>query len=148
VAVFERDPACQRFIQPVLFFKGFQAVQAYRIGNWLYREGRKDLAYFVQMRASESFGVDVHPAAKIGKGIMIEGRGQGFGQHHDWPLLAHCCGVGRAGGGAADENCGGRACEDRGRGRLRSAVCFHGSAAARRDMRLDWGPAPKPPGYL
>jgi len=72
VAVFERDPACQRFIQPVLFFKGFQAVQAYRIGNWLYREGRKDLAYFVQMRASESFGVDVHPAAKIGKGIMID----------------------------------------------------------------------------
>lgn len=72
VAVYERDPACQRFIQPVLFFKGFQAIQAYRIGNWLWRRGRKDLSYFVQMRVSEAFGVDVHPAATIGKGIMID----------------------------------------------------------------------------
>ena len=72
VAVFERDAACHRFIQPVLFFKGFQAVQAYRIGNWLWKQGRKDLAYFVQMRTSEVFGLDVHPAATIGKGIMID----------------------------------------------------------------------------
>lgn len=72
VAVYERDPACHRFIQPLLFFKGFQAIQAYRVGNWLWRQGRKDLSYFVQMRASEAFGVDVHPAAKIGKGIMID----------------------------------------------------------------------------
>jgi len=72
VAVFERDPACNRFIQPLLFFKGFQAVQAYRVGNWLWRQGRHDLAYFVQMRVSEMFGVDIHPAATIGKGIMID----------------------------------------------------------------------------
>ncbi|MGB3406866.1 MAG: serine O-acetyltransferase [Jannaschia sp.] len=72
VAVFERDPACHRFLQPVLFFKGFQAVQAYRVGNWLWREGRKDLAYLVQMRISEAFGVDIHPGAKIGRGIMID----------------------------------------------------------------------------
>lgn len=72
MAVFERDPACHRFLQPVLFFKGFQAVQAYRIGHWLWRNGRKDLAYFVQMRVSEVFGVDIHPAARIGKGIMID----------------------------------------------------------------------------
>jgi serine O-acetyltransferase len=71
-AVFERDPACHRFLQPVLFFKGFQAIQAYRIGHWLWQIGRKDLAYFVQMRVSEVFGVDIHPAAKIGKGIMID----------------------------------------------------------------------------
>ena len=72
VAVYDRDPACQRYLQPILFFKGFQAVQAYRIGNWLWRQGRQDMAYFVQMRVSEVFGVDIHPAARIGRGIMID----------------------------------------------------------------------------
>jgi serine O-acetyltransferase len=72
VAVFERDPACNRFIQPLLFFKGFQAIQAYRIGHWLWTQGRKDMSYFIQMRVSEAFGIDVHPAAKIGRGIMID----------------------------------------------------------------------------
>ncbi|WP_296424091.1 serine O-acetyltransferase [Yoonia sp.] len=72
VAIYDRDPACHRFVQPLLFFKGFQAVQAYRLGHWLWRQGRHDLAYFVQMRGSEIFGVDIHPAARIGKGIMID----------------------------------------------------------------------------
>ena len=71
-AVFDRDPACLRFIQPILFFKGYQAIQAYRIGHWLWQNGRKDMAYFVQMRVSEVFGVDIHPAARVGKGIMID----------------------------------------------------------------------------
>jgi serine O-acetyltransferase len=72
VAVFDRDPACHRFLQPVLFFKGYQAVQAYRIGHWLWRIGRIDLAYFVQMRVSEVYGVDIHPNARMGRGIMID----------------------------------------------------------------------------
>ena len=72
MAVFDRDPACLRFIQPILFFKGYQAIQAYRIGHWLWQNGRKDMAYFVQMRVSETFGVDIHPAARIGRGIMID----------------------------------------------------------------------------
>lgn len=72
VAVNDRDPACDRFILPMLYFKGFQAVQAYRVAHWLWNEGRKDLARFFQMRASEVFGVDIHPAARIGKGIMID----------------------------------------------------------------------------
>ncbi|KNG92922.1 serine acetyltransferase [Pseudaestuariivita atlantica] len=72
MAVYDRDPACHRFLQPMLFFKGFQALQAYRIAHWLWREGRKDLAYFFQMRASEAFGVDIHPAARLGRGIMID----------------------------------------------------------------------------
>lgn len=72
VAILDRDPACLRLIQPFLFFKGFQAIQAYRLGHWLWHQGRHDLAYFVQMRVSEVFGVDIHPAAKIGKGIMID----------------------------------------------------------------------------
>ncbi|MEL6510882.1 MAG: serine O-acetyltransferase [Pseudomonadota bacterium] len=71
-AIYERDPACHRLIQPILYFKGFQAVQAYRIGHWLWEEGRKDLAYFFQMRVSEVFGIDIHPAARIGKGLMID----------------------------------------------------------------------------
>ncbi|WP_010137990.1 serine O-acetyltransferase [Oceanicola sp. S124] len=72
VATYERDAACHRFIQPLLYFKGYQAVQSYRIAHWLWSEGRRDLAYFFQMRCSEVFGVDIHPAAVIGKGIMID----------------------------------------------------------------------------
>ncbi|QUS35351.1 serine O-acetyltransferase [Falsirhodobacter algicola] len=71
-AVFDRDPACHRYLQPMLYFKGYQALQAYRIGHWLWTQGRRDMAYFVQMRVSEVFGVDVHPAAKVGRGVMID----------------------------------------------------------------------------
>lgn len=71
-AVHERDPACHRLLQPILFFKGYQALQAYRIGHWLWTEGRRDMAYFVQMRCSEAFGVDIHPAARVGRGVMID----------------------------------------------------------------------------
>ena len=72
VAVYERDPACHRLLQPLLYFKGFQAVQAYRIGHWLWKNGRRDMAFFFQMRISEVFGIDIHPAARIGRGIMID----------------------------------------------------------------------------
>lgn len=72
MAVFERDPACHRLLQPILYYKGYQAMQAYRVGHWLWRQGRHDLAYFFQMRVSEIFGVDIHPAARVGKGIMID----------------------------------------------------------------------------
>ncbi|TYB82872.1 serine O-acetyltransferase [Maritimibacter fusiformis] len=72
VAVLERDPATYRLLQPILYYKGFQAMQAYRVAHWLWRQGRRDLAYFLQMRCSEVYGVDIHPAARIGKGIMID----------------------------------------------------------------------------
>lgn len=72
VATFERDPACHRYLQPLLYFKGFQAVQAHRVAHWLWEQGRIDMAAFVQMRVSEVFGVDIHPGARIGKGIMID----------------------------------------------------------------------------
>lgn len=72
VAVFDRDPACHQMLQPLLFFKGFQAMQAYRVGHWLWSQGRKDMAYFFQARISELFGVDIHPGARIGQGIMID----------------------------------------------------------------------------
>ncbi|MAC81261.1 MAG: serine O-acetyltransferase [Rhodobacteraceae bacterium] len=72
MAIYERDPACHRLLQPILYFKGFQAVQAYRIAHWLYQHGRFDLAYFIQMRVSELYSIDIHPAAKVGRGIMID----------------------------------------------------------------------------
>lgn len=72
VAVYERDPACHRLLQPILFFKGFQALQAYRVGHWLWTQGRPDMAYFFQARVSEVFGVDIHPAARLGQGIMMD----------------------------------------------------------------------------
>lgn len=72
VAVNDRDPACHTFLQPLLYFKGLQAVQSYRVAHHLWTEGRKDMAYFFQMRVSEVFGVDIHPAARIGKGVMID----------------------------------------------------------------------------
>jgi serine O-acetyltransferase len=71
-AIYDRDPACHRLLQPILYFKGYQAIQAYRVGHFLWERGQKDLAYFVQMRVSEIFGVDIHPAARIGRGIMID----------------------------------------------------------------------------
>ncbi len=72
MAVYERDPACHRLLQPILYFKGYQAMQAYRVAHWLWRKGRQDLSFFFQMRSSEIFGIDIHPAARIGKGIMID----------------------------------------------------------------------------
>lgn len=72
LAVYDRDPATHRLIQPILFFKGFQALQAYRVGHWLWQRGRHDMAYFIQMRCSECFGVDIHPAARIGVGVMMD----------------------------------------------------------------------------
>jgi serine O-acetyltransferase len=71
-AVFERDPACKSYVQPFLFFKGFQALQTYRVAHWLWRQGRQTLALYLQSRSSEIFQVDIHPAAKIGVGVFLD----------------------------------------------------------------------------
>ncbi|MTI45107.1 serine O-acetyltransferase [Roseibium hamelinense] len=72
VAVYDRDPACTRFLEPVLYFKGFHALQTHRLANWLWRQGRKDFALYLQSRASEVFQVDIHPAVPVGRGIFID----------------------------------------------------------------------------
>ena len=72
VATFERDPACSRFINPILYFKGFQALQCHRVANYYLKAGQLDLAYYIQMMISDKFSVDIHPAAEIGKGILID----------------------------------------------------------------------------
>ncbi len=71
-AYYERDPACDAYCLPLLYYKGFHAIQAHRINHALWRANRKTLTYFLQNRASEVFGVDIHPAARMGRGIMID----------------------------------------------------------------------------
>ena len=71
-AVFQRDPACRSYADAFLFYKGFHAIQSYRIAHWLWTHDRQHMARFFQSRISELFDVDIHPAAKIGKGIMID----------------------------------------------------------------------------
>lgn len=71
-AVRDRDPVCDAYSTPFLYFKGFHALQAYRVANWLWRNERQDLALFFQNQISVVFGVDIHPAAVMGKGIMID----------------------------------------------------------------------------
>src|SRR5262249_48844200 len=72
VATYDRDPATNRFIEPVLYFKGFHAVETYRLAHWLWRKGRKDFAYYLQSRASSAFGCDIHPAAEIGRAFFLD----------------------------------------------------------------------------
>jgi serine O-acetyltransferase len=71
-AVVDRDPACHRFIEPVLYFKGFHALQAHRLSHWLWRQNRRDLALYIQSRSSEVFQTDIHPAARLGRGLFLD----------------------------------------------------------------------------
>jgi serine O-acetyltransferase len=72
MAVADRDPACTRFIEPLLYFKGYHAIQAYRLAHALWHQGRKDFALYLQSRSSEVFQTDIHPAARIGRGIFLD----------------------------------------------------------------------------
>lgn len=71
-AVYERDPACHAYIEAFLFFKGFHALESYRIAHWLWENERFGLALFFQSRISRMFDVDIHPAAKMGRGLHID----------------------------------------------------------------------------
>ena len=71
-AVFDRDPACRRFIEPLMFFKGFHALQAQRFAHHLWRIGRCDMALLLQSRSSAVFQVDIHPATRIGGGVFLD----------------------------------------------------------------------------
>ena len=72
VAVLSRDPACNSYVQALLLFKGFHAIQAHRIQHYLWKKGQKTYASMLQSRISEALGVDVHPAAKFGGGILMD----------------------------------------------------------------------------
>jgi serine O-acetyltransferase len=72
VAMFERDPACFSILEPLLFFKGYLALTTYRVSHQLWQDGRRWLALYLQSVASEVFAVDIHPAARIGCGILLD----------------------------------------------------------------------------
>lgn len=72
LAVAERDPAARSLLQPFLYYKGFQALQAWRVAHWLWGRGRETLAFHFQSRMSELFQVDIHPAASMGRGVFID----------------------------------------------------------------------------
>ena len=71
-AVHDRDPASHSLLKPLLFLKGFQALATHRIAHWMWQRGRRTLALHLQSRSSEMFGVDIHPAARFGRGIFID----------------------------------------------------------------------------
>jgi serine O-acetyltransferase len=71
-AVYERDPACERFIEPFLYFKGFHAIQSHRLTHWLWGNGERDFSLYLQSRSSEVFQTDIHPAARFGQGIFLD----------------------------------------------------------------------------
>jgi serine O-acetyltransferase len=71
-AVLDRDPVVARAVEPLLYFKGFHAIQTHRLAHWLWTQGRQDLALYLQSRSSDTFQTDIHPAAKIGRGIFLD----------------------------------------------------------------------------
>jgi serine O-acetyltransferase len=71
-AVVERDPASERLLEPFLFFKGFAAIQTHRLAHWFWNAGRRNLALYLQSRASEVFQTDIHPGARLGKGVFLD----------------------------------------------------------------------------
>jgi serine O-acetyltransferase len=71
-AVFERDPACHSYLDAFLFYKGFHALESFRVAHWMWREGRRAMALFLQSRISQKFAVDIQPGARIGRGIMLD----------------------------------------------------------------------------
>ena len=71
-AVYERDPAAKGYLQAFMFFKGFLSLQIHRIAHRLWQDGRPTMAHFLQSRVSELFQIDIHPAARIGKGIFLD----------------------------------------------------------------------------
>jgi serine O-acetyltransferase len=71
-AVYDRDPACERLIEPILYFKGFHAIQTHRLAHWNWKNGHKDLALYLQSRSSQVFQTDINPQAKIGRGLFMD----------------------------------------------------------------------------
>jgi serine O-acetyltransferase len=71
-AVYDRDPACTRYLDPLLYFMGFHALVTYRFSHALWMRGRRDFALYLQSQGSRFFGVDIHPAARFGQGIMLD----------------------------------------------------------------------------
>ena len=72
VATLDRDPATHRLLEPVLYFKGFHAIQTHRLAHWLWSKGCRDFALYLQSRSSAAFQCDIHPAARVGRGLFLD----------------------------------------------------------------------------
>src|SRR6202008_2029912 len=72
VATIDRDPAAHRYIDPLLYYKGFHAIQTHRLAHWLWNKGRRDFALYLQSRSSAGFQGGIYPAARIGRGIFLD----------------------------------------------------------------------------
>ena len=72
MATVDRDPATHRLIEPLLYYKGYHAIQTHRLMHWLWNNGRRDFALYLQSRASTVFQCDIHPAARFGRGIFLD----------------------------------------------------------------------------
>jgi len=106
LAVKERDPACNSYLQAFLYFKGFMAIQTYRCAHALHKAGRDLISFHLQNRCSELFGVDINPAARIGHGIMLD-HATGFVMGETAVMGNDCSvlqGVTLGGTGKADED--------------------------------------------
>jgi serine O-acetyltransferase len=107
-AVLERDPAIKSLLQPFLYFKGYQALQAWRVAHWLWGRGRDTLAFHFQSRMSELFQVDIHPAAQVGAGVFIDhGTGVVIGETAvvgDEVSMLHGVTLGGTGAGRGDRH--------------------------------------------
>jgi serine O-acetyltransferase len=142
-AVLDRDPATRSTLQPFLFFKGFLALQTHRVAHWLWGQGRETLAFFLQSRTSELYGVDIHPAVQIGSGVFIDhatsiviGETARIGDDVSMLQGARRFGFGGAAERAAALLGGGRACQARGR-RLHGAGQDHGPEIRRGSLRVE-----------
>jgi serine O-acetyltransferase len=71
-AVVDRDPACERLIEPLLYFKGFHAIQTHRLAHWMWLNEQRDFALYLQSRSSDLFQTDINPAARFGRGIFLD----------------------------------------------------------------------------
>jgi serine O-acetyltransferase len=71
-AIRTRDPAVEGYLTAFLYYKGFHALQWHRVGHWLWLDRRRQLAYFLQSRVSQALAVDIHPGARIGRGVFID----------------------------------------------------------------------------
>jgi serine O-acetyltransferase len=72
MAIVEKDPAAGNLLEPLLFYKGYHSLELYRVAHLLWLDGQRYLASYIQSRVSQLYGVDIHPAAQIGKGIFID----------------------------------------------------------------------------
>lgn len=71
-ATLDRDPACNNAVEAFLFYRGFKALQSYRVARYFWINGRTTLARYIQSLILETYSMDLHPGARIEGGIFID----------------------------------------------------------------------------